>query len=79
MRLCGGKRRRAKAQLVFNLATTMKDNKKDNKCISTKRRDKENLHPLLDGGENAVTKDEQKAQVIHAFFPSTFNNKTSYL
>ncbi|KAK4832988.1 hypothetical protein QYF61_027012 [Mycteria americana] len=42
-----------------------------------KRRAKENLQPLLDGGGNTVTKDEEKAEVLNATFTSVFNSKTS--
>ncbi|GAB0175842.1 mitochondrial enolase superfamily member 1 [Grus japonensis] len=70
--------RRAKAQLELNLATAIKDNTKCfYKCIDSKRRAKENLHPLLDAGGNIVTKDEEKAEVLHAFFASVLNSKAS--
>ena len=53
-KLCREKIRRAKAQLELNLATAVKDNKKCvYKCISNKRRAKENLHPLLDARGNS--------------------------
>lgn len=49
--LCRKKIRRTKDELEFNLAAAIKDNKT---CfyqyISNKRRSKEDLHPLLDGG-----------------------------
>ncbi|KAK4826106.1 LOW QUALITY PROTEIN: hypothetical protein QYF61_005244 [Mycteria americana] len=58
VRLCREKIRRAKAQLELHLPTAIKDNKKCfYKYISHKRRD---LYPLLDAGENIVTKDEEK-------------------
>ncbi|KAK4831158.1 hypothetical protein QYF61_015628 [Mycteria americana] len=78
MRLGREKIRRAKAQLELNLATAMQDNKKCfYKYISTKRRDKENLHPLLDAKGNVVKKDEEKAGVLNSAFASVFNSKTS--
>lgn len=45
--------------------------------ISSKRKTKENLYPLLTIRGNIVTKDEEKAEVLHAFLASVFNNKTS--
>ncbi|KAK4810836.1 hypothetical protein QYF61_008808 [Mycteria americana] len=68
--------RRAKAKLELSLAAAIKDNKKHFfKYISSKRRAKENLQPLVDGGGNTVTKDEEKAEVLNAFFSSVFNSR----
>jgi len=37
-----------------------------------------NLHPLLDVGENIPNKDEEKAEVLNAFFDSVFDSPTGY-
>ncbi|KAK4828285.1 LOW QUALITY PROTEIN: hypothetical protein QYF61_024950 [Mycteria americana] len=76
VRLCREKIRRAKAQLELNLAAVA-IKKCFYKYISNKRRTKENLHPLLDAGGNIVAKDEEKAEVLHAFFASVLSSKAS--
>lgn len=37
-----------------------------------------NLHPLLDVGGNISTKDEDKTEILNAFFSSVFCGSTSY-
>ncbi|KAK4815363.1 hypothetical protein QYF61_001351 [Mycteria americana] len=70
--------RRAKAELELNLATAVKDSKKYFfKYISSKRTAKENLQPLVDRGGNTVTKDEEEAEVLNAFFASVFNSRAN--
>ncbi|PKU46175.1 rna-directed dna polymerase from mobile element jockey-like [Limosa lapponica baueri] len=77
-RLYREKIRKAKAQLELNLAINIRDNKKSFYKYVNKKRVKENLHPLLDAGGNIATKDEEKAEILNAFFTSVFNSRTSY-
>ncbi|KAK0674966.1 LIN1 transcriptase, partial [Pygoscelis papua] len=79
VRSCREEMRKAKAQLERNLAAVVRDNKKSfYKYINDKKRAKENLHSLLDAGGNIVTEDEEKVEVLNAFFASVFNRQTSY-
>ena len=79
MKLCREKTGKAKAQLELNLATKVKENNKYfYKYINSKRRARENLHPLLDAEGNLVTKDQDKAEVLNAFVASVINSKTCY-
>ncbi|RMC20710.1 hypothetical protein DUI87_01562 [Hirundo rustica rustica] len=62
------------------MATSVKDNKKCfYKYINGKRKGKANLSSLLDEGVNLVTADEEKAEVLNAFFASVFSGKTTCL
>lgn len=51
----------------------LKKKKKNYKYISNKRRDKENLHTLLDVTGETVEIEEHKAEVLDVFFASVFN------
>jgi len=76
---CREKIRKAKSQLELNLATKVKDNNKYfYKYIDSKRRAREDLHPLLYAKGNTVTMDQGKAEVLNSFFASVFTSKTSH-
>jgi len=79
IRTCREKIRKAEAELELNLATVIKENKKHfYKYFNSKRRAKENLHPLLDAAGNVTTEDKEKAEVLNAFFTSLFKSQTNY-
>jgi len=79
VRSCREKIGKAKAKPELRLATVVRDNKK---CfyeyINNKKRAKESLHPLLGVRGNIDNKDEEKAEVLNAFFDSIFNSQTGY-
>jgi len=79
IRSCREEIRKAKAQLKLRLTTVVRDNKKCfYKYINNKKRVIESLHPLLDMRGNIVNKDEEKTEILNAFFASVFNSQTSY-
>ena len=79
MKLCREKIRKLKAQLEVNFVTKVKDNNKYfYKYTNSKRRARENLPPLLDAEGNLVTKDQDKSEILNAFFDSVFNSRTCY-
>lgn len=58
------------------MGTFVKDNKKCfYKYINVKRKDKTNLCFLLEEEGNSVIADEEKAEVLNAFFASDFSGK----
>ena len=62
------------------MATSVKDNKKSfYKYINGERMGKSSLCSLLDEGGKLVTADEEKAEVLNAFFASVFSGKTPVL
>ncbi|RMC06903.1 hypothetical protein DUI87_16353 [Hirundo rustica rustica] len=80
VRECRKKIKESKAQFEFKMVNSVKDNKKCfYKYINGKRKGKANLCSLLDEGGNLATADEEKAEVLNAFFASVFGGKTTCL
>jgi len=56
------------------------DSNRSSKCglwiRSNKKRAEKNLHPVLDMRGNIANKDEEKAEVLNAFFALDFNGQT---
>ncbi|RMC21672.1 hypothetical protein DUI87_02540 [Hirundo rustica rustica] len=72
--------REAKAQFELKMGISVKDNKNvSTNILMVNRKDKANLCSLLDEGGNIVTADEEKAEVLNAFFASAFSGKTTCL
>ena len=46
--------------------------------MNSKRRAKENLHPLLDAAGNMTAEDKEKVEVLNAFFTSVFESQTNF-
>jgi len=79
VRSCREEITKAKAQLELRLATVVSDNKKYfYKYVNNKKRAKESLHLFLDAAGNIANKDEEKAEVLSAFFASVFKSETGY-
>ncbi|CAM4712323.1 unnamed protein product [Caretta caretta] len=77
-RACRSEIRKAKSHLELQLARDVKSNKKGfYRYVSNKKKVRESVGPLLDGGGNLVTEDVEKANVLNAFFASVFTNKVS--
>ncbi|GAB0204864.1 mitochondrial enolase superfamily member 1 [Grus japonensis] len=76
VRECRDATRKAKAHLELNLARDVKDNKKGFfKSISSKRKTRENVGPLLNEVGALVTEDTEKTELLSAAFASIFTAK----
>ncbi|NWY94667.1 RTXE polymerase, partial [Loxia curvirostra] len=66
------------AHFELRMASSVRDNKKCfYKYINARRKGKTSLCSLLDKGGNLVSADEEKAEVLHAYFASVFSGKTT--
>ncbi|GAB0182178.1 mitochondrial enolase superfamily member 1 [Grus japonensis] len=76
VRVCRDAVRKAKAHSELNLARIVKDNKKGFfKYISSKRKTRENVGPLLNEVGALVMEDTEKVELLNAFFASVFTAK----
>ncbi|KFV11016.1 hypothetical protein N340_00534, partial [Tauraco erythrolophus] len=70
--------RKAKALIELNLARDIKGNKKNfYRCVSEKKRFRENVGPLQKETGDLATRDMEKADVLNDFFASVFTGKSS--
>jgi len=76
-RVCRGATRKAKVHLELNMVRDVKDNKKGFfNYISSKRKTRGKVGPLLNEVGALVTQDTEKAELLNAFFASVFTAKT---
>ena len=76
LRTCRDSTREAKAHLELKLARDVKNNKKGFfNYISSKRKARDNVGPLLNEAGVLVTEDTEKADLLTVFFASVFSVK----
>ena len=76
VRACRDATRKAKAHLELQLASDVKNNKKGFfNYISSKRKARDNVGPLLNEVGVLVTQDAEKTELLNAFFASVFSAK----
>jgi len=73
---CRDAMRKAKAHLELNLARDVKNNKKGFfNYLSSKRKARDNVGPLLNEAGILMTEDAEKAELLNVFFASIFSAK----
>jgi len=76
VRACRDATRKAKAHLELKLARDVKNNRKGFfNYISSKRKTRDNVGPLLNEAGVLVMEDSEKAELLKAFFASVFSAK----
>jgi len=76
VRACRDGTRKAKTHLELKLARNVRNNKKGFfNYISSKRKSRDNVGPLLNEARVLVMEDAEKAELPHAFFASVFSAK----